>query len=62
MTPNDQNLIRQMIRAGRQDAIQDLLPEYHLSRAKQLIEAMGEKYLCHPNNRVKKLKIPLSQR
>lgn len=59
MTPNDQSLIRQMIRAGRQSAIQDLLPEFHRVRAEEMIRAMGEKYICHPANYVKRLAAPL---
>jgi len=54
MTNNDQNLIQQMIRAGKMDAIRDLLPEYHQVRAERMIEEMGEKYILHPKNYVKK--------
>ena len=59
MNANDINLIHQMIRSGRQDAIQDLLPEYHLARSKELIKQMGTKWCCHPDNQVKRLDIPL---
>lgn len=59
MTPNDQSLIRQMLKAGKLEAIRDLLPEYHRVRAQAMIEQMGEKYCCHPANRVKRLDAPL---
>lgn len=32
------------------------LQERNLVRAKQLIEKMGSKYLCHPDNKVTKAK------
>jgi len=60
MTNNDQNLIQQMIRAGKMDAIRDLLPEYHQARAERMIEEMGEKYILHSKNHVKRLKTPLA--
>jgi len=60
MTNNDQNLIQQMIRAGKMDAIRDLLPEYHQARAERMIEEMGEKYILHPKNYVKRLKTLLA--
>ena len=59
MTLNDQSLIRQMIQAGKMESIRDLLPEYHRVKAEAMIQAMGEKYCCHPANRVKRLDAPL---
>jgi hypothetical protein len=30
------------------------LRERNAARAKQMIESMGTRYLCHPNNKIKK--------
>lgn len=59
LTNNDLSLIEQMIRAGRMSAIYDLLPKYHEIKTKEMIEKMGEKYVLHPSNQVKKLDVPL---
>jgi hypothetical protein len=59
MTENDKNLIQQMIRAGKMDRIIDFMPEYNLIKSKEIIEQMGNKWCCHPDNAVKKLEIPL---
>lgn len=61
LTDNDKSLIKQMIAAGRFPTIADLVAQYNEQHSKELIKAMGEKYLCHPVNRVKKLEVPLSQ-
>jgi hypothetical protein len=59
MTENDKNLIKQLIHAGKMGVIYDLMPEYNLMKSKEIIEQMGEKWCCHPNNRVKRLETPL---
>ena len=59
MTENDKNLIKQLIQAGKMGVVYDLMPEYNLMKSKAIIEQMGEKWCCHPNNRVKRLETPL---
>ena len=59
MTNNDISLIKQLISAGKMGAIYDLMPEYNLMKSKVIIEQMGEKWCCHPNNKVKRLETPL---
>jgi hypothetical protein len=59
MTNNDISLIKQLIQAGRMGAIYDLMPEYNLMKSREIIEQMGEKWCCHPNNKVKRLETPL---
>jgi hypothetical protein len=59
MTENDISLIKQMISAGRFQAVYDYLPDLNMMRSKQLIESMGSKWCCHPDNAVKKLDQPL---
>jgi hypothetical protein len=59
MTENDVNLIKQLITAGKMGVVHDLMPEYNLMKSKAIIEQMGEKWCCHPNNRVKRLETPL---
>ena len=49
----------QMMKAGKYNAILDLMPSYNLEKSKEIIEQMGEKWVCHPANRVKKLDVPL---
>lgn len=59
MTNNDISLIKQLIQAGKMGSIYDLMPEYNLMKSKEIIEQMGEKWCCHPNNKVKRLETPL---
>lgn len=59
MTDNDKSLIKQLIHAGRQVAIYDLMPEYNFLKSQEIIKDMGSKWCCHPDNAVKKLEIPL---
>jgi hypothetical protein len=59
MTENDISLIKQMMFAGRFEAVYDYLPDYNLMKSKQIIESMGSKWCCHPDNAVKKLDQPL---
>jgi hypothetical protein len=60
MTENDRNLIKQLMQAGRHNVVYDLLPEYNLLKSKEIIEKMGAKWCCHPDNSVKRLDVPLS--
>ena len=59
MNTTDKHLMLQMMKAGRYSAILDLMPAYNLAKSKEIIEQMGEKWVCHPANRVKKLDVPL---
>jgi hypothetical protein len=59
MTENDINLIKQLITAGKMGVVHDLMPEYNMMKSKAIIEQMGEKWCCHPNNKVKRLETPL---
>jgi hypothetical protein len=59
MTDNDKSLIQQMIRADKMYAIIDFMPEYNLLKSKEIIEQMGNKWCCHPDNAVKRLDTPL---
>ena len=59
MTNTDKNLMLQMMKAGKYGAILDLMPAYNLAKSKEIIEQMGEKWVCHPANRIKKLDVPL---
>jgi len=59
MTENEISLIKQMISAGRFEAVYDFLPDYNLMKSKRIIESMGSKWCCHPDNAVKKLDQPL---
>jgi hypothetical protein len=59
MTDNDKNLIRQLMQAGRYDAIYDFMPQYNWLKSQELIKNMGAKWCCHPDNAVKRLEIPL---
>jgi hypothetical protein len=59
MTESDISLIKQMMSAGRFEAVYDYLPDYNLMKSKQIIESMGSKWCCHPDNAVKKLDQPL---
>jgi len=60
MTNNDKNLIQQLIRAGKFWVVEDFMPEYNLLKSKEIIEQMGDKWCCHPDNAVKRLDVPLS--
>lgn len=59
MTENDKSLIRQMMRAGRYNAVFDLMPAYNLDKSKDIIKAMGSKWCCHKDNQIKRLDVPL---
>jgi hypothetical protein len=59
MNTNDKSLILQMMKAGKYDAVTDFMPAYNLEKSKEIIEKMGDKWCCHPNNKVKRLDVPL---
>jgi hypothetical protein len=59
MTENDKSLLIQLMKAGRYDAIYDLMPQYNLEKSQEIIQSMGNKWCCHPENAVKRLEVPL---
>lgn len=59
MTENDKSLLIQLMKAGRYDAIYDLMPQYNLLKSQEIIQDMGNKWCCHPENAVKRLEVPL---
>ena len=60
MTKNDKSLLSQMIHAGRFNYdIYVLLCKQNELASKALIKKMGNKWVCHPDNFVKKLTVPL---
>jgi len=60
MTKNDKSLLSQMIYAGRFNyQIYELLCEQNALNSKAAIKKMGNKWVCHPDNYVKRLEIPL---
>jgi hypothetical protein len=60
MQKSDQLLLAQMIRAGRFNAIYDLLPAMNAAKSAEIIQAMGDKWICHPKNKVHRLEKPYS--
>lgn len=59
MKNNDRELVRQMISAGRNDVLLDFMPAVIEADAKEMIEKMGTKWVCHPDNYIKRLDVPL---
>ena len=60
MTKNDKKLLNQMIGAGRFSyAMYELLVEQNKVESKAMIKKMGNKWVCHPDNWVKRLDTPL---
>lgn len=59
MSPNDRNLIRQLITRGKAGVIYDCLPAFWMEEAKEKIKEMGTKWCCHSANSVKRLDVPL---
>ena len=59
MKNSDRDLVKQMIKAGRYSAIMDFMPDVIMSDSKEMIASMGEKWCCHPSNRVKRLDVPI---
>ena len=51
-----------MIEAGRFSyAMYELLIEQNKADSRAMIKKMGNKWVCHPDNRVKRLETPLGQ-
>ena len=59
MKNSDRDLVKQMIRQGRFNAVADFMPAMIDADAKDIIDKMGAKWCCHPDNRVKRLDVPL---
>jgi hypothetical protein len=59
MSPSDVKLISQMIKAGKYNAVYDLMPAANDQKSKEIIEKMGELWVCHPKNKIKRLEQPL---
>ncbi|CAB5225629.1 hypothetical protein UFOVP746_43 [uncultured Caudovirales phage] len=60
MSQNDQNLISQMIAAGKFDSIYDFIQTLNRKKLEQAIEYLGEKYCLHPVNVAKKFDEPIA--
>ena len=62
MTKNDKKLLNQMIEAGRFSyAMYELLVAQNEANSKAMIKRMGNKWVCHKDNHVKRLETPLGQ-
>jgi hypothetical protein len=60
MTKNDKKLLSQMIEAGRFSyEMYEMLVKQNEANSKAMIKKMGSKWVCHPDNRVKRLEVPL---
>ena len=59
MTSSEISLIKQMMQSGKYSAVLDFMPEYNLQKSKEIIESMGSKWCCHPDNHVKRLEVPI---
>ena len=60
MTKNDRSLLTQMIKRGKFNwDIYELLVQQNAIVSKSIIKKMGNKWVCHPDNFVKKLDVPL---
>ena len=59
MKNSDRELVKQMIKAGRYAAILDFMPAVIAADSKEMIEKMGAKWVCHPDNRIKRLDVPV---
>lgn len=55
MTKNDLNLVDQMIVAGLDQKIPDLMAQSREEKVKILIKKMGAKWRLHPDNYVKRV-------
>ena len=60
MNQNDQNLISQMIAAGKFDSIYDFIQSLNRKKLEQAIEYLGDKYCLHPANDAKKFDEPIA--
>ena len=60
MTKNDKKLLSQMIEAGRFSyEMYEMLIKQNELNSKAMIKKMGNKWVCHKDNHVKRLKVPL---
>ena len=60
MTKNDKSLLKQMIEAGRFSyPMYELLVEQNKANSKAMIKKMGARWVCHPDNYVKRLEVPI---
>ena len=59
MKNSDRELVKQMIKAGRNDALLYFMPAVIEADAKEIIEKMGTKWCCHKDNQVKRLDVPV---
>jgi len=56
---SDRELVKQMINAGRYNAVLDFMPSVIAADSKDMIERMGNKWCCHKDNQVKRLDVPV---
>jgi hypothetical protein len=56
---SDRELVKQMISAGRYNAVLDFMPAVIAADSKEMIEKMGNKWCCHKDNQVKRLDVPV---
>jgi hypothetical protein len=56
---SDRELVKQMIKHGRYNAVLDFMPAVIDGDAKDIIEKMGAKWCCHKDNQVKRLDVPV---
>lgn len=59
MKNSDRELVKQMISAGRYNAVLDFMPAVIAADSKEMIEKMGNKWCCHKDNQVKRLDVPV---
>ncbi len=59
MKNSDRELVKQMISAGRYNAVLDFMPAVIAADSKEMIEKMGAKWCCHKDNQVKRLDVPV---
>ena len=60
MTKNDKKLLSQMIGAGRFSyEMYELLVEQNKANSKAMVKKMGARWVCHPDNYVKRLEVPI---
>lgn len=59
MKNSDRELVKQMINAGRYNAVLDFMPSVIAADSKDMIERMGNKWCCHKDNQVKRLDVPV---
>ena len=59
MKNSDRELVKQMISAGRYNAVLDFMPAVIDADAKDMVESMGTKWCCAKENQVKRLDVPV---